>query len=97
MLKSYHSARDLIPDLDSQFERRLEAAVFRYKPIIEAHPDRFLWQIGYEGGEPFKIEQPVLDRLVRFTRAFLGRLDPQVAAKVAYKNAERFLSMLMAP
>ena len=36
----------------------------------------------------------VVDEIIRFSHAFLGRLDPLVANQVAYANAEAVLSMI---
>jgi len=97
MFNQFFSARDFLPALESEFDTRLEAALSRLKPVIEAHPDRFLWGTQIGGGQHWMLEAQVVDELVRFSRAFLGRLDPQVAEQVAYKNAEKFLSLIPGP
>ena len=56
-----------------------------WKALIEKHPDRFL--IGIDVWAPRLFEAPALDKLMAWTRRILGELSPDVAARVASKNA----------
>ena len=56
-----------------------------WKAVIEKHPDRFL--IGIDVWAPRLFEPPMLDKLMAWTRRILGELSPDVAARVASKNA----------
>jgi predicted TIM-barrel fold metal-dependent hydrolase len=56
-----------------------------WKALIEKYPDRFL--IGVDVWAARLFEAPTLDRLMAWTRRILGELAPDVAARVASKNA----------
>jgi predicted TIM-barrel fold metal-dependent hydrolase len=56
-----------------------------WKALIEKYPDRFL--IGIDVWAPRLFEAPTLDKLMAWTRRILGELSPDVAARVASKNA----------
>lgn len=56
-----------------------------WKTLIEKMPDRFL--MGVDVWAPRLFEPATLDRLFRWTRRVLGELRPDVAERVAYKNA----------
>ena len=60
-----------------------------WKQIIEAHPDQFTW--GSDRWYTWHFDPGVSGLVVEFGRAFIGRLDPAVQEKFAYKNAERML------
>jgi len=56
-----------------------------WKAVIETHPDRFL--IGIDVWAPKLFEPATLDKLMVWTRRILGELKPDVAERVASKNA----------
>ena len=56
-----------------------------WKALIEKLPDRFL--MGVDVWAPRLFEPATLDRLFKWTRRVLGELRPDVAERVAYKNA----------
>ena len=56
-----------------------------WKAVIEKHPDRFLMGIDVWAARLF--EAPTLDKLMAWTRRILGELKPDVAERVAAKNA----------
>jgi predicted TIM-barrel fold metal-dependent hydrolase len=56
-----------------------------WKALIEKYPDRFL--IGIDVWAPRLFEVATLDTLMAWTRRILGELAPDVAARVAWKNA----------
>jgi predicted TIM-barrel fold metal-dependent hydrolase len=58
-----------------------------WKRMLEKFPDRFL--MGLDVWAPRLFEPATLDRLIGWTRRILGELPPEVAEKVAYKNAAR--------
>jgi len=58
-----------------------------WKALIEKYPDRFL--MGIDVWAPRLFEPATLDRLMGWTRRILGELAPDVAQKVAYRNAAR--------
>jgi len=57
----------------------------RWKALIEKMPERFL--MGIDVWAPRLFEPAMLDRLMRWTRRVLGELPPNVAERVAWKNA----------
>jgi predicted TIM-barrel fold metal-dependent hydrolase len=57
----------------------------RWRALIEKMPDRFL--MGIDVWAPRLFEPAMLDRLMRWTRRVLGELPPNVAERVAWKNA----------
>jgi predicted TIM-barrel fold metal-dependent hydrolase len=57
----------------------------RWKALIEKMPDRFL--VGIDVWAPRLFEPAMLDRLMKWTRRILGELRPDVAERVAWKNA----------
>jgi predicted TIM-barrel fold metal-dependent hydrolase len=57
----------------------------RWKTLIENRPERFL--MGLDVWTPALFEPVMLDRLFRWTRRILGQLKPDVAERVAWKNA----------
>jgi predicted TIM-barrel fold metal-dependent hydrolase len=57
----------------------------RWKALIEKRPDRFL--MGIDVWAPRLLEPAMLDRLMKWTRRVLGELRPDVAERVAYRNA----------
>ena len=56
-----------------------------WKALIEKMPDRFL--MGVDAWAPRLFEPAMLDRLFAWTRRVLGELRPEVAERVAWKNA----------
>jgi len=56
-----------------------------WKGVIEKHPDRFL--IGIDVWAARLFEAPTLDKLMAWTRRILGELKPEVAERVAARNA----------
>ena len=58
-----------------------------WKALIEKTPDRFL--IGVDAGAARLFEPAMLDRLFGWTRRILGELKPDVAERVAHRNAAK--------
>ena len=56
-----------------------------WKALIEKMPDRFL--MGVDVWAPRLFEPAMLDRLFAWTRRILGELKPDVAERVAHRNA----------
>lgn len=72
------------------FNSVLERMVSTWKEVIERHPDRFLW--GTDMAFPtWQWDPEVIDLIMKFSRAFIGRLESPAAENYAYKNAERLL------
>ncbi len=76
-----------ISDFDRLHKSMLNTAVSRYKPLVDAVPDKVFW--GNEMGPRYNYEPEVYDRMIKFTRLFIGKLNPEDQEKVAYKNALR--------
>lgn len=73
----------------SDYEPLLEKDLATWKDAIEAHPDQFLWGTDRGGIAVWTFDLKVGQALVDYARAFIGRLDPEVQERFAYKNAER--------
>ena len=74
----------------NDFEPLLAKDLSTWKDLIEAHPDQFVW--GTDRGDAvWTFDREVGQRLVAYARAFIGRLDPDVQERFAYKNAERLV------
>jgi predicted TIM-barrel fold metal-dependent hydrolase len=56
-----------------------------WKALVEKMPDRFL--MGIDVWAPRLFEPAMLDRLMAWTRRVLGELKPEVAERVAHRNA----------
>jgi hypothetical protein len=74
---------------DANFQAMLDQAVARYRPLIEAHPNQFMW--GSENVGAYSFHPDVYDRSIAFSRAFIAQLSADVREKFAYQNAERVL------
>jgi predicted TIM-barrel fold metal-dependent hydrolase len=62
-----------------------------WKALVERMPDRFM--IGLDLWAPRLFEPAMLDRLMRWTRRILGELPPDVAERVAHRNASRLFRL----
>ncbi len=60
-----------------------------WKGFIERHPNQVLWGTDRGGSALWDKDPDVAITLNNYTRAFIGKLDPKVQERFAYKNAER--------
>ena len=74
------------------YEPLIEKDLATWQELIEAYPDRFMWATdrGSRAGL-WSYDADVGHILVDYARAFIGRLDPAVQERFAYKNAQRIL------
>ncbi len=72
-------------------EELLEKDIQNWKAFIERHPDQVLWGTDRGWNAPWSFDPEVAVTLNNYTRAFIGKLDPVVQEKYAYKNAEKLL------
>ncbi|MDZ4285336.1 MAG: hypothetical protein U1A23_00230, partial [Candidatus Sungbacteria bacterium] len=84
------SENDYVSKLTQNFSAILDGAVNDWKTKIEKHPDRFTWGTD-RGGESWHYGEEVSRLFEELSRAFIGRLDPSVQERYAYKNAESLL------
>lgn len=84
--------KNLVVDLSGMHFQRTPALATetgpldrRWKALIEKMPDRFV--MGIDAWAPRLFAPAMLDRLMRWTRRVLGQLRPDVAERVAWKNA----------
>ncbi len=73
----------------SDYAPLLEKDLANWKAFIERHPDQVLWDTDRGVGAPWSLDLDVALTLNDYSRAFIGRLDPDVQEKFAYKNAEK--------
>ena len=78
-------------ELDAKFNKVLGVAVSDWKSAIERHPDQFIWGID-RGDAVWNYDLDVGQAQVELARAFIGKLNPAVQEKFAYKNAERLIA-----
>lgn len=76
----------------TDFETIMAIDLATWKPLIEAHPNRFLWSTD-RGDAVWTFDRNVGYTLANYGRAFIARLDPAVQEKFAYKNAERLMTV----
>ena len=69
----------------------LEQDLATWKGLIESHPDQFVWGTDRGGIAVWTFDIEVGKKLVDYARAFIGRLDPAVQERFAYRNAESVL------
>jgi len=73
------------------YEPLIEKDLETWKEVIEEYPDQFMWGTD-RGDEPiWTYDKEVGKQLTDYARAFIGRLDPLVQEKFAYKNAEKLI------
>jgi len=81
---------DFLWAMDRDWDLMIDLAVDMYKPMIKAHPDRYMW--GTDRGDiVWNYDVEVGRKLVEFGRAFIGSFDPEVQEMIAYKNAEALM------
>ncbi len=80
---------ELLPHLKSKLSESVERGVSWSKDVIEAYPERFL----YETDRQFRphYDKEISALIEEYSRAFIGRLDPSVQERFAHKNAEKLL------
>ena len=89
-LHSSRTEEEYVSTLTQNFDAVLNGAINSWKTKIEKHPDRFTWGTD-RGGELWNYGEEVSRLFEELSRSFIGRLDPSVQEKYAYKNAELLL------
>ena len=84
------SESDYVSKVTQNFSAILDGAVNSWKAKIEKHPDRFTWGTD-RGGFTWHYGEEVSRLFEELSRSFIGRLDPSVQERYAYKNAEALL------
>ena len=83
----FGNKEDFISAMQRDWDSMLEQALELYTPMIEAHPDRYMW--GTDRADiAWNYDEDVGKLLADYGRAFIGRFDPEIQEKIAYKNAE---------
>lgn len=74
------------------YEPLIQKDLDTWKEAIQAYPDQFMWGTD-RGDEPlWTYDREVGEQLIDYSRAFIGRLDPEVQERFAYKNAQKLLN-----
>ena len=74
------------------YEPLIKKDLATWQELIEKYPDRFMWATDRGGSAGFwSYDADVGQILVNYARAFIGRLDPAVQERFAYKNAQRLI------
>lgn len=71
------------------FDSLLDEKIRDWKTRIETHPDRFMW--GTDRWYEWHFDYEVGGLIEEYGRTFIGKLDPSVREKFAYKNAQKLL------
>lgn len=86
----FEEKEKFITTMERDWDILLKQALIKYKPLIEAHPDRYMW--GTDRADiAWNYDADVGILLAKYGRAFIGQLDPAVQEQFAYKNAERLI------
>lgn len=72
----------------TKFDQIIQQAVNHWQSLIEQHPEQVLWGTD-RGDAEWNYDPEVGQMQVKIARAFIGKLDPAVQEKFAYKNAEK--------
>ena len=76
--------------MEQAWDAMLAQAMALYSPLIDEYPDRFMWGTDrVDIACNYDVDIGLL--LARFGRAFIGKLDPAVRERFAYRNAELLL------
>lgn len=81
---------DFISGMTEDWDGLPEAALEEFRPLIEDHPDRYVW--GTDRGDiVWGYDEEVGQLLTEYARAFIGNFDPETQDLIAYNNAERLI------
>jgi hypothetical protein len=89
-LHASRTEEEYVSKVKQNFDAILTGAVNDWKTKIEKHPDRFTWGSD-RGGFTWHYDEEFSRLFEELSRTFIGRLDPAVQEKYAYKNAESLL------
>lgn len=73
----------------ADYESLLKVDLTNWKKFIETHPDQVLWGTDRGWSAAWSLDPEVALVLNNYSRTFIGKLDPKVQEKFAYKNAEK--------
>ena len=82
---------DFLSAMARDWDSMLEQAIEMYKPMIEAHPGRYMWGTG-RGDIVWNYDEDVGRLLAEYGRAFIGSFDSDIKEMLAYKNAESLIA-----
>jgi hypothetical protein len=83
--------QEFISNMERDWDMMLDAAFEMYGAGIEAHPDRYMW--GTDRADiAWNYDEDIGILLAKYARAFIGRFDPEIQEKIAYKNAELLIA-----
>lgn len=77
-------------NIRANFDSDMSALVKKWKPLIEKYPGRFMWETDRQRPQ-WIFDEDFGHFIEEIARAFIGKLDPSVQEKFAYKNAEKLL------
>lgn len=73
------------------YEELLQKDLETWKGFIERHPDQVLWGTDRGAEVLWSLDPEVGQTLIGYARAFIGRLEPSVQEKIAWKNASKLI------
>ena len=87
----FGNKEDFISAMEGDWDSMLRQALELYKPMIEAHPDRFMW--GTDRVDiAWNYDEDVGKLLADYGRAFIGAFDPEIQEMIGHLNAERLIA-----
>ena len=79
-----------LSEMRQDWDVLLDAALAEFRPLIEDHPDRYMW--GTDRGDiVWGYDEDVGQLLTEYARAFIGSFDESIQDDIAYRNAERLI------
>ncbi len=85
------SKEEYLDTLNKKWDTVLNYAISDWKAVIERHPNQVIWGID-RGDAVWNYDLEVGQAQVKLARAFIGRLDPAVQERFAYKNAAKVIT-----
>lgn len=81
-----NSAEDFLLVYEAESDDLMALALANYQDIIQTHPDQVFW--GTDASMDWHMEEEVYEKLIEFSRSFIGQLDSSVQEKYAFSNAD---------
>mgnify|MGYP001577015001 FL=1 len=88
LLHTQGSTEDFLEALDN-YEPLLKKDLATWQKLIEEHPNQFMWGTDRGGIAVWTLDREVGKKITDYGRTFIGKLNPTVRERFAYKNALR--------
>ena len=79
-----------LAEMRQDWDQLLNTALEEFRPLIEDHPDRYMW--GTDRADiVWGYDEEVGQLLTEYARAFIGSFEVNIQDDIAYKNADRLI------